>query len=186
MHNAGSPGVAGGYFNARMFDKVLADIFVQVLLLRQNGRTAGIIYFELLTVTWHMQGNLFASGCLVHELPDSPSLLSRRIKAAGYTAGYTGKWHLGYGKQAYEDPHFQQYIPKIDACLRAVTFPEPYCEASSQPSDLGYEGDDFPGHGGSGLYYPQMIEYLKQRNLQFKVDNKGGYGPVIFPAGIND
>ncbi len=128
-----------------------------------------------------MQGNLFASGCLVHELPDSPSLLPRRMKAAGYIAGYTGKWHLGYGKQAYEDPHFQQYIPKIDACLRAVTFPDPYCEASSLPSDLGYEGDDFPGHGGSGLYYPQMIEYLKQRNLQFKVDNKGGYGPVISP-----
>ncbi len=87
-----------GYFNARMFDKVLDDIFVQVLLLRQDGRTAGIIYFELLTVTWHIQEylykeiskkwplgreNLIICASHTHTAPDS------RNSSSEYSEEYT-------------------------------------------------------------------------------------------------
>ena len=44
-----------------------------------------------------MQNNMYQPGCVVHELPDTPSLLSRRLGSLGYTAGHTGKWHIGYG-----------------------------------------------------------------------------------------
>ena len=42
-----------------------------------------------------MTKNSHNPGCAVNELPDQPSLLSRRLEAAGYSIGHMGKWHLG-------------------------------------------------------------------------------------------
>ena len=39
--------------------------------------------------------NIHEVACSVHELPDGPHLLPRRLQTAGYSSGYTGKWHLG-------------------------------------------------------------------------------------------
>ncbi len=36
-------------------------------------------------------------GSNISQLPDSRDLLSRRLAQAGYSCGYTGKWHLGTG-----------------------------------------------------------------------------------------
>ena len=49
--------------------------------------------------------NIYNLGNSVHELPDSPDLLSRRLQSAGYRCGYTGKWHLGNGS------HGQRALP---------------------------------------------------------------------------
>ena len=44
----------------------------------------------------HMVGaNSYEFGCNVSELPDGPGLLPRKLLAAGYRCGYTGKWHIG-------------------------------------------------------------------------------------------
>ena len=43
--------------------------------------------------------NIYTKGCMVHELPDGERLLSRRLLKQGYSAGYTGKWHLGADKR---------------------------------------------------------------------------------------
>src|SRR5205823_3864089 len=48
---------------------------------------------------------------------------------------------------------------------------------SGMPSDVGYEGDDFPGHGGGGYHYPQFKKYLERRGLSFQVVNKDERGP---------
>lgn len=117
-----------------------------------------------------MQTNIFQHGCMVHELPDTPSLLSRRLTAAGYQAGYTGKWHLGYGKRAFEDPYYIEHRIGIDTHRDDIEYPDFYRQGSSLPTDLGYQGDDFPGHGGGGHLYPQYLEYLKANGLEHTVE----------------
>jgi arylsulfatase A-like enzyme len=110
-----------------------------------------------------VEANVYGRGCLVHELPDSESLLSRRLLQAGYSAGYTGKWHLGEGGAAG--------MPDAGG-LRAAMAPK----ASGLPTDLGYEGDDFPGHGGGGYAYPLYKEYLQKNGLSFDVAGRDNYG----------
>lgn len=117
-----------------------------------------------------MQTNLFMHGCMLHELADHPDLLSRRLQAAGYAAGYTGKWHLGYGPKCRETfPN----KPMYDGVRDDVELPEAYKRVSSLPTDLGYTGDDFPGHGGGGESYPSYAEWLaaKKKTLQWNFDN---------------
>ena len=132
----------------------------------------------LFPCTHGMQSNLFCPGCIVHELPDRPELLSRRLKDAGYSVGHTGKWHLGYGADAYDDPWFAEH--DIESCVFNLRLPEAYRKASSLPSDLGYEGDDFPGHGGGGHGYRQYQAYLDQNGLEHRIENRHrGSGEVV-------
>lgn len=91
-----------------------------------------------------METNTFQPGARVHEIQDGPSLLSRRLNAAGYQAGYTGKWHL---------------------CMENGPF-------VTLPSDVGYIGDDFPGHGAGGWAYPQFRQYLKEHNLELAIQDR--------------
>jgi arylsulfatase A-like enzyme len=84
----------------------------------------------------------------VHELPDSPYLLSRRLEKAGYQLGYSGKWHLGSSET-------KKFNAPIHPCL---------------PKDVGFTGQNFPGHGDGGWRYPEFREYLKQRGLKHKVE----------------
>ena len=72
--------------------------------------------------------NIHEVACSVHELPDGPHLLPRRLQTAGYSTGYTGKWHLG-------TEHGQSFYGQ---------------QTPSLPSSMGLEGEDFGGHGGDG------------------------------------
>ncbi len=103
-------------------------------------------------------GNL---GSSVHELPDRPELLSRRLQAAGYRCGYTGKWHLGTDR---------------DRAYGASNRP-------SLPSTVGFEGQDFPGHGGGGFRYPEYQEYLAERGLEHRLLEWPEERPMPVPAG---
>lgn len=88
--------------------------------------------------THGITSNIHEIGCSVHELEDRPSLLPRRLQAAGYGCGYTGKWHLGSNKsEAFGAPN-----------------------RPSLPSTIGYEGQDCPNHGGDGAGYPDYREWL--------------------------
>lgn len=40
------------------------------------------------------------------------------------------------------------------------------------PTKVGYEGDDFPGHGAGGHGYEQYHNYLKEKGLEVKLENK--------------
>ncbi|MEM8494337.1 MAG: sulfatase-like hydrolase/transferase [Planctomycetota bacterium] len=120
-----------------------------------------------------MQTNLFMKGCMLHELPDSPDLLPRRLQAAGVTPILTGKWHLGFGPDAREDPYYRQHIDRIDHHLTDVELPAEYHAASGLPSDRGYFGDDFPGHGGGGHDYPQFLAYLRTAGLSPRLRHDG-------------
>ncbi|MEK3890038.1 sulfatase-like hydrolase/transferase [Bacillus sp. FSL K6-3431] len=84
-----------------------------------------------------MRNNTSEPGCKYDALPNSPKLLSNKLKEQNYSIGYTGKWHLGPG-----------------------------------PTEVGYEGDDFPGHGGGGHTYSQYQEYLNEKRLEVKLENK--------------
>ncbi|MGM7723570.1 sulfatase-like hydrolase/transferase [Metabacillus sp. Hm71] len=42
----------------------------------------------------------------------------------------------------------------------------------SGPTEVGYEGDDFPGHGAGGHDYVQYHDYLKEHGKEVKLENK--------------
>ena len=94
--------------------------------------------------------NIHQLGCCIHELEDRPTLLSRRLEAAGYSLGYSGKWHLG---------------SKVSKAFGGTT------NYPFLPKDVGFEGQNFPGHGGGGFKYPEYREYLA----------KSGYKHVVKP-----
>lgn len=88
-----------------------------------------------------MMNNATEPGCQFDELPESPKLLSRQLEKQNYQAGYTGKWHLGSG-EGLKDSSYK-----------------------SSPEGLGYEADNFPGHGLGGHDYPQYHKYLMIKKL---------------------
>lgn len=96
--------------------------------------------------------NVHDLGSSVHELPDTPRLLSRILQRSGYRCGYTGKWHLGTDS---------------DVAFGGLN-------KSSLPRDVGFEGQNFPGHGGGGFKYPEYREYLSSHGFSHdvqRVDN---------------
>jgi arylsulfatase A-like enzyme len=107
-----------------------------------------------------MESNVYGNGCVVHELVDCPELLSRRLQSQGYSTGYTGKWHLGNGADTSE-------LAWVNS-----KYPRNYIENGTVPSDVGFEGDDFPGHGSGGYRYPQFLDYLKDNKLQLTFNDE--------------
>lgn len=91
--------------------------------------------------------NIHNLGCNIPELPDVPELLSRRLEAAGYSLGYSGKWHLGSDEKTH-------YLAPNQPCL---------------PRDVGFEGQNFPGHGGGGFRYPEYEAYLKENGFEHEI-----------------
>lgn len=116
-----------------------------------------------------IETNLYQSGCRTHELQDNPNLLSRRLQTVGYQLGYTGKWHLGVGanKQANDEG-------KSILARQAEGFMESaaYENYGTLPTDIGFIGDDFPGHGNGGWSYPQFKKYLSDNNIELNIINK--------------
>lgn len=99
--------------------------------------------------------NVHNLGSSVHEIPDTPQLLSRRLKGGGYRCGLTGKWHLGTDS--------------------GKVFGGP-CKPSL-PRDVEFEGQNFPGHGGGGFGYPEYKEYLSTHGFvhEVQMDPKVSY-----------
>lgn len=112
-----------------------------------------------------MLTNSYNYGTMVQELPDTPELLSRRLQTAGYQIGYTGKWHLGTGAEAVRnDGYIQQYMGDIH-------FAELALDARSVPTTVGYQGDDFPGHGFGGYIYDELKEYVASLGKETKIEH---------------
>ncbi|MGC9349321.1 MAG: sulfatase-like hydrolase/transferase [Anaerolineae bacterium] len=91
--------------------------------------------------------NVHNLGSSVHELADRPELLSRRLQSAGYRCGYSGKWHLGTDQETI---------------FGGANHP-------TLPRDVGFEGQQFPGHGGGGFRYPEYQAYLREHGYEHKV-----------------
>ncbi|WP_125705921.1 sulfatase-like hydrolase/transferase [Lacticaseibacillus daqingensis] len=113
-----------------------------------------------------MLTNSYNYGNMVQELPDTPELLSRRLNAAGYQTGYTGKWHLGSGiYNVQHDEYLQHYMGDIQFAEYAKGF-------DSVPTHIGYTGDDFPGHGFGGFGYPEYLDWLKAQGKELKIEHR--------------
>lgn len=117
-----------------------------------------------------METNLYQTGTRTHELQDTDYLLSRRLTRAGYQAAYTGKWHLGFGKDKEASAEGRILI---DRMKRGFMEGAAYMGYGTLPTDIGYMGDDFPGHGNGGWAYPQFQEYLKKKGLTLEIINQG-------------
>ena len=83
----------------------------------------------------------------LHELGDRPTLLSRRLQQAGYQLGYSGKWHLGSDEPVLFGRTNQPCLPR----------------------DVGFQGQNFPGHGNGGWDYPEFQQYLSRCGLKHEV-----------------
>ena len=86
-------------------------------------------------------------GCSVQEIQDRPELLSRRLQSAGYRCGYSGKWHLGTDQDV-------MYGAPTERAL---------------PCHVGFEGQQFPGHGNGGFHYPEYQSYLAEHGWRHRV-----------------
>lgn len=111
--------------------------------------------------THGITSNVHNLGCNIHELEDRPSLLSRRLESSGYSLGYSGKWHLGTNQ--------------------TTTFGG--TNRPSLPKHVGFEGQNFPGHGGGGFGYPEYQEYLQEHGFEHKVEDWDEPTPNLLGAG---
>jgi arylsulfatase A-like enzyme len=92
--------------------------------------------------------NCGASGP-VWNIPDHSRMLPRQLQTAGYRCGYSGKWHL---------------CPEPN-CVEWFNQPIPH----HLPRDLGFDGQNFPGHGGGGFGYQEYKDYLGENGLEFRL-----------------
>ena len=107
--------------------------------------------------------NIYQHGCSTHELADTPFLLSRRLGAAGYGCGFTGKWHLGMGKDKTASSEGRQLLERMKSGYMGATA---YLDYGTLPSDVGFIGDDFPGHGDGGHGTVLFQKYLEEAGLK--------------------
>lgn len=105
--------------------------------------------------------NVHNLGCSVHELQDRPELLSRRLETTGYSLGYSGKWHLG---------------TKAETTFGGTNTP-------SLPRTVGFEGQNFPGHGGGGFNYPEYQRYLSEHGFAHRVKPWSEATQHVWPMG---
>lgn len=118
-----------------------------------------------------METNSYQSGCSTHELSDMPYLLSRRLQSAGYQCGYTGKWHLGVGRDKTATQEGRSLMGMMEKGFLDVAA---YIGGGCVPTEVGYLGDDFPGHGAGGWGFPQFREYLEQQGLELTIEGCTG------------
>ena len=120
----------------------------------------------IMTGTWPFRHgitsniNNMTSAC--HNLRDTPDLLPRRLQAQGFRTGYTGKWHLG---ERGDD-------------MRLGKYQAPWPHIESLPKDFGFDGQNFPGHGGGGFHYQEYQDYLAENGWEHNVGNGELTGPL--------
>lgn len=107
--------------------------------------------------------NLYQDGCQTHELADAPYLLSRRLSEQGYQCGFTGKWHLGLGRNKEASSEGRALLQRR---AQGYMGADAYLHYGTLPTDIGFIGDDFPGHGNGGNESPQFQQYLSERSLK--------------------
>ncbi|MBN2643425.1 MAG: hypothetical protein JXR78_17370 [Victivallales bacterium] len=64
------PSNLAGYFNIRMWDNVLDDIYVHALVIKQNGVASAIVYFDLLNINSKLSDRIY-------ELVEKTKILSK-------------------------------------------------------------------------------------------------------------
>ncbi len=112
--------------------------------------------------THGITSNVHNLGCSIHEIEDRPELLSRMLEAADYACGYTGKWHLGTdSRHAYGGSN-----------------------RPSLPRDVGFEGQNFPGHGNGGHRFSEFADYLAVHGYTRRLADWSHDTPRFLPAGV--
>lgn len=121
------------------------------------------LYTGLYPSVTGMCTNIYQHGCSTHELADTPFLLSHRLNKAGYGCGYTGKWHLGMGKDKTASSEGRELLERVKQGYMGATA---YLNYGTLPSDVGFIGDDFPGHGNGGHGTVLFRKYLEDNGLK--------------------
>ncbi len=115
--------------------------------------------------------NIYQPGCITHEIADAPYLLSRRLQNAGYRCGYTGKWHLGLGKDKTASEMGRNLLKSREKGFMGM---EAYLDYGTLPTDVGFIGDSVPGHGGGGDQTELFLDWLRASGRTFALENVYG------------
>ena len=122
-----------------------------------------------------MSTNIYQPGCVTHEIADAPYLLSRRLGQAGYRCGYTGKWHLGLGKDKTASREGRSLLKRREKGFMGA---DAYLNYGTLPGTVGFTGDDFPGHGNGGDETDLFLDWLRENGRTYeKVNVYGGRRP---------
>lgn len=113
--------------------------------------------------------NSFEIGSRTHMLPDVEYSLPRRLQKAGYQTGFTGKWHLGLPADKTKTREGSWFLDDLNKNKNLSGYH--LKEIGSLPSDHGYIGDDFEGHGVGGWSYPQYQQYLIDNELELEIED---------------
>ncbi len=113
--------------------------------------------------------NSFEIGSRTHMLPDVEYSLPRRLQNAGYKTAFTGKWHLGLPADKTKTREGNWFLNDLNDNYNLST--HHFQTIGSLPSDHGYIGDDFEGHGVGGWSYPEYQKYLADNNLTLEIDD---------------
>ncbi len=108
-----------------------------------------------------MTSNCGYHTAAVWNIPDHPRMLPRRLIQQGYRCGYTGKWHM-----CPEENNRESFNLKVPHHV---------------PSTLGFEGQDFMGHGGGGYRYREYQDYLERNKLELKLERNVNSAKNIWP-----
>lgn len=112
--------------------------------------------------THGITSNIEDLGCTIKELQDHDRLLSRRLLKAGYLTGYTGKWHLGSNRT---EIHGYPNRPVL-------------------PADVGFQGQNFPGHGSGGFRFVEYKAFLNEHGYKHELIDWHGRTCQCFKMGI--
>ena len=126
------------------------------------------LYTGLYPSVTGMCTNIYQHGCSTHELADAPYLLPRRLGAAGYACGYTGKWHLGLGRDKTACSEGRELLERRKKGYMGA---DAYLNYGTLPTDVGFIGDDFPGHGNGGHGTELFHKYLEENGLTQEMTN---------------
>lgn len=126
------------------------------------------LYTGLYPSVTGMCTNIYQQGCTTHELADTPYLLSRRLNAAGMRCGYTGKWHLGIGRDKTACSEGRDLLARREKGYMGA---DAYMNYGTLPSDVGFIGDDFPGHGDGGYHSALFERYLEENGWKTELTN---------------
>jgi len=98
--------------------------------------------------THGMRGNVSCHNIDSQIMRCRDDTLAYRLGRLGYSCGYNGKWHMGVEtRQATTDIIYPGFLP----------------------SSTGFEGYDYPGHGGGGHGYPDYKRFLQENGWSHEV-----------------
>lgn len=118
-----------------------------------------------------------ASDSVVFDRAYTPTAVCTPARASLLTGQYPHNHGAASNESSLFDGTLRDADTLLSRRLEALGYARWYTGkwhlggADNLPADLGLPGQQFPGHGGGGFHYPEFLEYLSQRGLEFSLSD---------------